>query len=92
VEGPLDVWRIGPGAVCTCGTAFTRTQLARAVRFPVRAVCYDNEPTAQRRARKLVKQLEVFPGKTMLIQLESGKDPGSADESELCEMRRKILQ
>lgn len=91
VEGPTDVWRVGPGAICTLGTGYTRAQLHRAARFPRRAVGYDSEPAARWRAEQLVRDLEAFPGETYLIELESGKDWASADAQEIEEVRRDFL-
>jgi hypothetical protein len=66
-EGPTDVWAIGPGAVATCGIGYKREQVVRMAGFPVRGILYNNEPEAQRRAKKLCRELEVFPGKTFNI-------------------------
>lgn len=90
-EGPFDVWRTGPGAVCTFGTDYTKAQVERLVKYPVRVVCFDSEPTAQRMARKLVAELAVFPGETFLVTLDS-KDPGSASDAEILELRRRFLE
>lgn len=90
-EGPFDVWRVGPGAVCTCGTSFTRAQVLRMAKFPVRVVCFDAEDTAQNQAHKLCRMLEVFPGETTNVVLESGKDPSAAKEEEIQELRERFL-
>lgn len=73
-EGPLDAWSIGPGAVATLGLGYSQTQLSLMAAYPVRAVCFDAEREAQKRARKLVRELEAFDGDTFLIELEHGKD------------------
>jgi hypothetical protein len=93
VEGPTDAWAIGPGAVATCGIggtmAISREQLRRAIRHPVRAVCFDNEPAAQIRARQVVAELSLWPGKTFLIELEAD-DPGSASRREIRLLRKGV--
>jgi hypothetical protein len=91
VEGPTDAWRIGPGAVATMGVSYGRAQLLRMTQFPVRAVCFDREPGAQKRARELCALLSAFPGETHLITLETGNDPGDCDEQEVAEIRRRFL-
>lgn len=88
-EGPLDALRVGPGAVATFGADWTAAQLLRASRYPVRLVCLDNEPGAQRQARKLCEALAVFPGVTRNVVLRS-KDPGSASVRELRELRAML--
>ena len=88
-EGPFDVFAIGPGAVCTLGTAFTRAQVALLAAIPYRYVCYDNEPKAQERARELCELLRPFNGETTNIVLDS-KD--AADASEERKELRKLLE
>ena len=92
VEGPVDTWRIGPGSVAVLGTAVSAAQVAKLVKYPVRVVCMDVEPSAQVRARELCEKLESFPGTTTNIVLESGKDPGEASASEIACIRRRFLE
>lgn len=89
VEGPSDVWAIGPGAVGTCGTGFSRAQVARLCRLPRRVVCFDNSEPAQRRARALCDALEPFAGETLNVVLDAD-DPGSANKREINALRRLI--
>jgi hypothetical protein len=89
-EGPTDVWRIGPGAVCTFGTGFSRAQVCAMAEFPIRVVCFDSAPDAQKRARELCDLLEVYPGETYNVVLES-KDPGSGTDEEIREIRLRFL-
>lgn len=90
VEGPLDVWRIGPGAVATLGTAITQAQIRQLANFPSRAICFDNEPAAQTRARRLSDALAGLPGETVNVVLDA-KDAGSATDEEVQELRRAFL-
>lgn len=89
-EGPLDVWKIGYGAVATFGLAYTKTQLWRMSHYPRRYICFDAEPTAQQRAERLVSELEVFPGQTANIVLDSGKDPGDCSPKELAQLQKLL--
>jgi hypothetical protein len=90
-EGPLDVWKVGPGAVCTFGVGYKREQMVKLIDYPVRVVCFDSEPDGQRKARKLCSELEVYPGRTYNVVLESAKDPGGASPEELDQLRRRFL-
>lgn len=92
VEGPTDVWRIGPGSVCTFGTTFSMAQVAHISRYPRRAICFDRESTAEKRARELSDRLSVLPGETYLVTLETGKDPGEASQEEIMEIRKRFLE
>lgn len=89
LEGPLDVWRVGPGAVATLGVGVSRAQVSRIAKCPRRVVCMDNTPDGRRKARELCAALEGFPGETLDVQLDA-KDPGEASERELEKLRRLI--
>lgn len=88
-EGPIDCWRIGPGAVATFGTAYTKSQLNLISKFPRRVICFDNEILAQIEALKIVSALSALPGETINVTLEA-KDPGEASEEELRELRKLL--
>ncbi len=87
VEGPTDVWKLGPGAGALFGTAFSEAQVAKLIKVPHRFIVFDNAPTAQRRARKLAEQLSTFPGETENIQIDA-EDPGSATDREVRLLRK----
>ena len=90
VEGPTDVWRIGPGAVATMGLSFTQAQVQRILQYPIRAICFDNSLQAQSTANRLAGMLELFPGKTMRIELDSD-DPGNASDREVRAVRHCVF-
>jgi len=91
IEGPLDVWRIGPGAVATLGTGYSLMQLIRMTKYAKRAICFDSEKEAQKRAEKLCNELSAFPGETYNIQLD-GKDAASASEKEINRLKKEFLK
>jgi DNA primase len=91
VEGPTDVWAIGPGAVAVSGVAYSIAQVLRISQFPVRYICFDNEPSAQRKAKQLCQELSVFEGVTQNVEINA-KDPGSAKKSELKQLRKLLHQ
>lgn len=86
VEGPLDVWRVGPGAVCTYGMGWSSQQLRRLEKYSLRVICYDSEPAAQKRAKRLDTALRHL-GATIVAELEA-KDPGEAGPDEIMALRR----
>lgn len=90
VEGPLDVWAVGAGAVCTMGAAVSTAQIARLAKFPVRYICMDAEPDAQRVAKKLEHALDVFEGETHNVVLETGKDASRCSPKELRKLRKLL--
>lgn len=90
VEGPLDVWAVGPGCVATFGTAITPAQVRKLARYPRVVTCFDNEPNAQTRARRLAAELSAFGGEVLNVVMETGKDPSRADKAEVAELRRML--
>lgn len=89
-EGPFDVWRTGPGAVCTFGLGYSRAQIVRMSKYLVRVVCFDNESAAQKRARELCDMLSVFDGDTYNVVL-GAKDAGEAPQKEIDRLRSEFL-
>lgn len=89
-EGCFDVWRTGAGSVATCGTGFSRSQVLRIADYPIRVICFDNEPNAQKRAEEICDLLEPFSGETYNVTL-SAKDAGEASKQEIHQLR-KFLQ
>lgn len=89
VEGPMDVWRIGPGAVAMLGTKFTEEQLVLiASRRPSRVyVVYDSgavdiaEDLGTRMAR-LVPRVDY-------LWLDDG-DPDTMKPADLAHLRRLL--
>lgn len=90
VEGPIDAWKIGPGAVATLGTDFTQSQLLRMTNYSKRIICMDAAPEGQVAAQKLMAFLLPFPGRTINVVLETAKDPGKAKPSEIRELRAML--
>jgi hypothetical protein len=89
-EGPLSAWAIGYGAIATLGVGYSQEQLHLISQYPNRYIVFDAEPQAQKRARKLCDDLSVFPGKTVNLVLETGKDTNEASKQEVQEIRRML--
>lgn len=90
-EGPIDAWAIGPGAVATMGLNYSKEQFIAMTKYPVRVVCFDNEPKAQYQAERLASELSQYPGDTYCITLETGKDAAESDKQEIQELRARYL-
>ena len=90
-EGPLNAWKIGPGAVATFGVGYSQKQIERISKYPIRAICFDSELEAQKRARKLVNDLSVFPGDTYNVILDA-KDAAEESRENIKRLRKEILE
>lgn len=87
VEGPIDAWRVGPGAGALFGVSYTTAQVEKLAKYPKRFICFDNSRSAQAQAEKLASELSAFDGKTSIIQLDA-EDPGSASKKEIRLLRK----
>lgn len=87
VEGPTDLFKVGKGAVATLGLAYTTEQVDRLASVWRRIICFDNSDRAQTVAGKLAGDLSVFPGETIVVNLDAD-DPGSASEREINQLRK----
>ena len=90
VEGFVDNWRLGPGAVATFGIQFTSQQvLLLAKSFDKIFIMYDEKTEAdQEQADKLYHQLTIGYNKNVeILSLDSG-DPGDLSD----EMAKEIMK
>jgi len=88
VEGPLDVWRIGDGAVCTFGTQYTREQLLMLSNLNRVFVLFDYD--ARDLAKNFGSDLGLFVNQTEVLELEHG-DPDDMDEADVNELRKMVF-
>lgn len=91
-EGSLDAMKLGPGAVATLGVGYSQKQMLRMAAYPRRIIVFDNEPAAQKRARKLCEELACLPGETINVQFESAKDAVRASNREIKKFRKHYLE
>lgn len=89
VEGPIDVWRFGFGAVSTFGTQFTKSQVGLLNRFRKVFIIFDPEKEAQKSANKLARQL-VNCDIVEVIDLVTS-DPGDLAQGEADEIKKELL-
>ena len=90
VEGPTDVWRLGPGAVATFGLAYLPAQVELMRGYKKRYICFDAEPAAAKAAQALAGTLSAFPGTTEIITLDKG-DPGDMAQDDANTMMEDLL-
>jgi len=81
-EGPLDVWKVGLGAVAVFGLQMTREQAERLARYRRRVIVFDMERSAQRAAKRLKTLLCDAGGKTIWLEVDA-KDAGAETEEVL---------
>ena len=92
-EGPLDVWRLGPGACATFGSTWTPEQLSfTRKRADKIFVMFDPEEEAQEKAEKFAWAFCGLGGKAEILMSDSGVDPGDMEDDEIIELRRDIFK
>lgn len=91
VEGMMDVWKMGPGAVHTFGVSWTRGQLAALMTFRRVVVGYDNEPDAQVCGTWLAEELASLGVDAAVVCPDSGKDWGDLPITQARVILQEIL-
>lgn len=91
VEGPVDVWRLGAGAVATFGIGWTESQMLVLTKFKQVSILFDNEPQAQKQAHKLAEELSWLVDEVVVLSGIEGKDPGEMTEQEVKALRTMAL-
>ncbi len=82
VEGIFDVWRLGPGAVCTFGIEYTVAQLNLMRLFKKIFVMYDSgEEQANQQSEELAVTLSSFFLDVEIIDIQGG-DPAELDQED----------
>jgi DNA primase len=87
VEGILDAWRIGDGAVCTFGTKHTREQLRLLKGMHRVFVMYDADAVPI--AHKLAYDLSSFCKDVVVLELSEG-DPDEMKDDDVRALRKEI--
>lgn len=81
LEGPTDVWRLGPRACATSGIKYTEDQVrVLSTSFKRVAVVFDAGIQEKKQAKKLVKDLKFYNVDAFRIEIEG--DPGAMKQSE----------
>ena len=81
-EGVTDCWRLGPGAICCFGIAFTTPQVNLiANRFKRVFILFDNEEQAQKQAEKIGILLAARGLEVEILTITSD-DPGDMPQKE----------
>ena len=91
VEGPVDVWKMGPGAVAITGINFSEEQISRLAKYDQIFIMFDNEEgAAQEQAEKLLYALSPFT-ETILIEDYGAADPGELSKKEAKKIMKELL-
>ena len=91
VEGVTDVWRLGKHAVATFGIEFKMEQVLNLARLhDTFHIVFDDEPQAQKQARKLATKLRALGKQASVHQVEG--DPGSMSQQDARHLVRTLLR
>jgi len=92
-EGPIDVWKLGIGGVCTFGISFTQQQAMLLARNLDKAfIAFDNEKQAWRSAKKLAAELGFYGVECEVIRIpEEFNDIGEMPLFEARKFKAKFL-
>ena len=98
VEGVMDAWKLGAGAVCTFGSSVTQEQVLEMSHWRRVFLAFDNEPAAVQHARDVAKQLSSLVTEAFLVNTDFGmdsegnvRDVGDLSFSEAREFMKDVL-
>lgn len=98
VEGVMDAWKLGAGAVCTFGSSVTQEQVLEMSHWRRVFLAFDNEPAAVQHARDVAKQLSSLGTEAFLVNTDFGldsegnvRDVGDLSVSEAKEFMKDVL-
>ena len=98
VEGVMDAWKLGAGAVCTFGSSVTQEQVLEMSHWRRVFLAFDNEPAAVQHARDVAKQLSSLGTEAFLVNTDFGldsegnvRDVGDLSVSEAREFMKDVL-
>lgn len=74
VEGVMDAWKLGPGAVCTFGSSVTGEQVYELARYRKVYLAFDNEPAAKEHSLEVAKQLSSLGTEAFIVNTDFGKN------------------
>lgn len=91
VEGVTDVWRLGPCSIATFGIEFKMEQVLALGKIQERFfILFDEEPQAQRQARKLATKLKAL-GKEVFVEKIEG-DPADMTQAEADYLVKQLIK
>jgi DNA primase len=90
-EGVTDVWRLGPGAVCTFGIKVTPSQIRLLSQYNKVIVFFDDDPQAILEAEKICFALAVL-NTDCEYMYDSDRDPADFSQQEADHIIKEILQ
>ena len=94
VEGAFDVMRVGDGCICSLGTSVTDEQiLFLKNRYKKIFVCFDNEVSAQIKAKKTAMKLSSVGLEVEVVNIcepFNKNDPGELSYSEVVEIKKEL--
>ena len=95
VEGPFDVLKMGDNTICSLGTSVTSQQkLLLLQRYEKIFIAFDNEPSAQEKARKLGIELDAVGLDVEVVNICEDydcNDPGELNQKQVREIKSQLF-
>jgi len=93
VEGPMNTFRWGDGAVASLGTSFTEEQVRRLATYKRVLILFDCEKTAQVKAHRLATRLAALGVPDVQVvdmEFSGDKDIAECNDEEIKEIKKKL--
>lgn len=92
VEGPIDVWKLGDGAISILGVEHHEQQILQIMKKDIENlfILFDNDPPGRKAARTLGRIMAPVVKNVELIFLKDVNDPGELTLSEAELLKRRL--
>lgn len=92
VEGPVDVWKLGDGAVSLLGVKHTMEQVRLLMKKEIATlfIFFDNDADGRKTARYFARLMAPLVKKVEVVLLEEKGDPGELKFSEVSYLKQQI--
>ena len=92
VEGPVDVWKLGKGAISFLGVNNTEEQVIVLKNKKIRNlfILFDNDRAGKREAKRIAKILSPLVKETEIVTFKNINDPGELRTEEVAILRNQL--
>lgn len=92
VEGPIDAWKLGDGAVSIFGVEHTEDQIRFLLRKKIRNlyIFFDSDKPGKRKAKKIARILAPICKSCEILTLEKRNDPGELLPHEVVSIKNDL--
>ena len=90
VEGPMDAWAIGPGAVAILGAGWTGTQSTELLKYRYIHILFDGDKAGRTQAASLSGWLSAYAGSEVMVWDGFESDPAELAPADIKTFKQEV--